>query len=272
MIKGERLFEGTMRYASIALEHKAGFIFESPTWRANTDWGRKLGYDGESLAKANREAIEILAEIRKEYENERFQMVISGCIGPRGDGYSSNPSNIMTAKEAEQYHLEQIKTFERTEADMVTALTINYVQEAEGIVRAAMQVDIPVVVSFTVETNGMLPTGQSLEQAITDLDDATNAAPAYYMINCAHPTHFDAVLSDNAAWSRRIRGLRANASSKSHAELDKETALDDGNPVELGSQYSQLMNRLRNLSVLGGCCGTDERHIQEIAKACIVHP
>jgi S-methylmethionine-dependent homocysteine/selenocysteine methylase len=255
-------------YASIATSHKAGFILESPTWRANHDWGAKLGYDSKSLADVNRMAIDLLVGIRQEYENEQSPMVISGCIGPRGDGY--NPSSLMSVDEAERYHSEQIKVFADTDADMITAITMNYSEEAEGIVRAANEAGMPVVISFTVETNGSLPTGQSLESAITNLDRTTDNAPIYYMINCAHPSHFEAVLSNGKPWwLDRIQGLRANASSASHTELDKATELDDGNPVELGGQYSQLVNRLKHLNVLGGCCGTDHRHIQEIAKACI---
>ena len=179
------------KYASIATSYKVGFILESPTWRASRDWGTKLGYDIKSLANANHMAIDLLLDIRREYENERSRMVISGCIGPRGDGY--NPSNVMTAGEAEKYHSEQMKTFANTEADMITAITMNHAQEAEGIVRASKQEGIPVAVSFTVETNGLLPTGESLERVITTLDESTGSAPVYYMINCAHPSHFKKV-------------------------------------------------------------------------------
>ena len=195
-------------------------------------------------------------------------MVISGCIGPRGDGY--NPSSLMSVDEAEQYHNEQIKVFANTEADMVTAITMNYSDELRALFEAAKQASMPVAVSFTVETNGSLPTGQSLEDAITTLDKVTGNAPVYYMINCAHPSHFETVLNKGKPWwLNRIHGLRANASSASHAELDRATESDYGNPVELGGQYGQLVNRLKHLNVLGGCCGTDHRHIQEIAKACI---
>jgi S-methylmethionine-dependent homocysteine/selenocysteine methylase len=194
--KGKEALQRYYRtYASIATSHKAGFILESPTWRANCDWGAKLGYDSKSLANVNRMAIELLVGIRQEYENKQSPMIISGCIGPRGDGY--NPSNLMSVDEAEQYHSEQIKVFANTDADMVTAITMNYSEEAEGIVRAAEQAGMPVAVSFTVETNGSLPTGQSLESAITTLDKVTGNAPVYYMINCAHPSHFEAVLGSN---------------------------------------------------------------------------
>jgi S-methylmethionine-dependent homocysteine/selenocysteine methylase len=253
--------------ASIAANYEVGFILESPTWRANTDWGEKLGYSSNELAEFNRKAIRLLSDIRNEYENEKTRMVISGCIGPRGDGYV--PSNMMTEQEAKRYHTTQIATFIETEADMVSAYTMTYVEEVIGIVRAAASAGMPVVISFTVETDGRLPSGMSLKDAIEKVDESANRIPVYYMINCAHPTHFENALAADEPWSKRIRGIRANASAKSHAELDGAEELDDGNPVELASQYHQLRSRLSNLNVLGGCCGTDHRHVEEICKACV---
>ena len=212
-----------------------------------------------------RQAIELLEEIRAEYEDGNTKMVISGCVGPRGDGY--NPSDFMTEEEAEGYHKVQIETFSYTNADMVTAITMTYFEEAVGITQAAKSLGMPVVISFTVETDGKLPSGQSLKDAIQKVDEATSNYPAYYMINCAHPTHFENVLVENEPWLQRIRGLRANASTLSHAELDEAEELDDGSPSELSSQYKELRNKLNNLNVLGGCCGTDHRHIEEIIKA-----
>lgn len=252
-------------YANLAKNYQVGLILESATWRANPDWGLKLGYSGKVLAEMNRKAIALLHEIRDKDETEKTPMVISGCIGPRGDGY--NPAELMTVDEAQEYHLNQITTFQDAEADMVTAITMTYVEEAIGIVRAAKSVGIPVVISFTVETDGKLPTGQTLKDAITQVDQATDNTPVYYMINCAHPTHFANVLVTDQPWLERIRGLRANASTKSHAELDEAEELDDGNPEELGSQYGELRGKLKNLNVLGGCCGTDHRHVEAMCKA-----
>jgi len=254
------------RYASIAKAHDLGFVLESPTWRANPDWAGKLGYSVAELTTVNRDAIALMAEIRKEFETTRSPMVISGCFGPRGDGY--DPGKKMSASQAEDYHAFQAEIFAGGEADMVTAITMNYVEEAIGIARAAAAAGIPSAISFTVETDGRLPTGQPLESAVAAVDDATGAAPAYYMINCAHPTHFESQLKAGASWTGRIRGLRANASKRSHAELDQATELDAGNPVELGKQYSTLRGKLGKLNVLGGCCGTDHRHIEQIALAC----
>jgi S-methylmethionine-dependent homocysteine/selenocysteine methylase len=194
-------------------------------------------------------------------------MVISGCVGPRGDGY--DPARVMSEDEAERYHAEQVGVFAMTAADMVSAITMTNVPEAIGVTRAAQAAGMPAVISFTVETDGRLPTGDSLEDAIERVDAATGAGPAYYMINCAHPTHFEGALSSREPWIRRLRGVRANASAKSHAELDEAKELDAGNPAELGAQYRSLMRRLPHLAVLGGCCGTDQRHIAAIASACI---
>jgi len=252
-------------YAAIAREHQVGFILESATWRANPDWADQLGYSRDSLATMNHEAIDMLTAIRDEYETDKSKMVISGCVGPRGDGY--NPASMMSAAEAERYHATQIGTFKDTEADLVTAITMTYAEEAIGISRAAKSAGLPVVISFTVETDGKLPSGQSLKEAIETVDAATDKTPAYYMINCAHPNHFEDALANGESWVQRIHGLRANASTKSHAELDEAEELDDGNPVELGAQYKLLKNKLPNLKVLGGCCGTDHRHIEAISMA-----
>ncbi len=242
-----------------------GFVLESPTWRANADWAAKLGYDEARLAEINRVAIEVMAEIRGEYETAASPMVISGNIGPRGDGY--NPTALMSAAEAADYHGAQIATFARTEADLVSAVTLNYVNEAIGVVRAARRADMPVVISFTTETDGRLPTGESLREAIEATDAATASAAAYYMVNCAHPTHYQGALADGEAWTRRIRGMRANATRRSHAELDAAADLDAGDPVEFGREYAEIVGRFGHFNVLGGCCGTDHRHVEEICKS-----
>jgi S-methylmethionine-dependent homocysteine/selenocysteine methylase len=253
------------RHAGIARDHGVGFILESATWRASEDWGGKLGYSALALDTANRKAIEMLHDLRAQLETDRTPMIISGCIGPRGDGY--DPGTFMTPEQAADYHSRQVRTFAQSDADQVTAITMTNSAEAIGIARAAAAERMPSVVSFTVETDGRLSTGQSLAEAIIEVDAATGAAPAYYMINCAHPTHFEGVLA-HAAWARRLRGVRANASRHSHAELDMAEELDDGDPMQLGEQYAALRRRYPWINVLGGCCGTDHRHIARIVAAC----
>jgi S-methylmethionine-dependent homocysteine/selenocysteine methylase len=250
-------------YIDIAREQGVGLILDTPTWRANPDWGDLLGYSEAALADVNRRSVELLAEFRPRLGGES-ELVISGCLGPRGDGYRAD--KIMTAAEAQRYHTAQIEAFAGTEADQITALTLTYPSEAVGIVRAAEAAAMPVAISFTVETDGRLPNGASLEEAITEVDAETDGAAAYFMINCAHPTHFAQVL-ESGSWVERIRGLRANASSKSHAELDEADELDEGDPLELASQYRALAGSLPNLTVVGGCCGTDQRHIGAICAA-----
>jgi S-methylmethionine-dependent homocysteine/selenocysteine methylase len=252
-------------YAEMARHYGIGCVLESATWRASADWGAKLGYDAAAIAEINRRAIYILHAVRREYETEKSKMVISGCIGPRSDGY--HPAALMSESEAERYHALQAEVFRNAGADLVTATTMTYTAEAIGISRAAKHSGMPVVISFTVETDGRLPTGQALKDAIEEVDLATSNAPQYYMINCAHPTHFAGNLTGPAPWLERIRGLRANASSKSHAELDEAQELDDGNPAELAEQYRELRTRLPRLNVVGGCCGTDHRHVEAICKA-----
>jgi S-methylmethionine-dependent homocysteine/selenocysteine methylase len=221
-----------------------------------------LGLTAAELDQLNRQSIEMLQRLRDEYAS--VPVVISGCIGPRGDGY--DPGQIMSADEAASYHVHQAGTLAAAGADMLSALTMTNSNEAIGIARAARQLAIPVAVSFTVETDGALPTGQSLADAIAEVDSATGGYPDYFMVNCAHPTHFERQLLSGGEWVGRVRGLRANASRCSHAELDAMTTLDDGNPQELAGQYRALREKLPQLTVLGGCCGTDYRHIAAIAE------
>jgi S-methylmethionine-dependent homocysteine/selenocysteine methylase len=242
-----------------------GFILESPTWRASRDWGRQLGYAPEELADINRKAIAMLEELRTQWADAGTPILISGCIGPRGDGYQVGEA--MDAETARRYHQAQIDTFSNTAADLVSAFTINYTAEAIGIVKAAQQADIPVVIGFTVETDGRLPSGETLGAAITQVDRTTQGGPAYYMLNCAHPTHFEDVLRTDAAWIQRIGAVRANASSKSHAELDEATELDIGDIHALADHYNTLRSLLPRLKVFGGCCGTDHRHLGAICES-----
>lgn len=254
------------RHAAVARDNGVGFILESATWRASHDWGEKLGYSPTALDDANRKAIALLHDLKAEFETDRSLMVISGCIGPRGDGY--DPGKVMTPEEAEAYHAQQIRVLAAAGVDLVTAITMTNVSEAIGITRAAQAAGLPVAISFTVETDGCLPTGDSLREAIDAVDAATSAGPAYYMINCAHPSHFEQQLPSGETWADRIRGIRANASKRSHKELDEATELDAGDPVALGEHYRALRRRLPGINVLGGCCGTDHRHIEQICFAC----
>ena len=255
-------FEG---FLELARERDAGFVLDTSTWRANPDWAALLGYDAGALDRVNREAVAFAQAIRDEHAGTDTPVLVNGVIGPRGDGYKAE--NLMSSEEAEEYHAGQVRSFAEAGADMISAITMTYAEEAIGIARAAAKAELPVAISFTVETDGKLPSGQALGDAIAQVDFETDSAPAYYMVNCAHPSHFEHVVQDGGAWVGRIAGLRANASMMSHAELDEAEELDEGDPAELGADYVALRTHLRNVNVIGGCCGTDERHVAAVAAA-----
>ena len=260
-------------YAKLAVRFGVGFVLESPGWRGNPDWAEKLGYSPAELDEANRDGIRLMHEILAACETPGSPMVISGAVGPRGDGYKIGAT--MSPEQSARYHAQQIRVYRDAGADLVSAFTMTYADEALGIANAAAALGIPAVISFTLETDGRLPSGQTLREAIESVDARATQAPVYYMINCAHPTHFAAELQAGAPWLERIVGLRANASCRSHAELDESPDLDAGNPTELGRQYLQLRKILPRLNVLGGCCGTDHRHLEAICESClpaVAHP
>jgi homocysteine S-methyltransferase len=259
----ERLDRYFLEHAQVAAQSGVGFILESATWRASSDWGHLLGYTPDGLAEANRVAIDQLVNLRSQLGEDVADVVVSGCIGPRGDGYDG--AARMDARQAHEYHAVQVETLTATDADMVNAMTITYVDEAVGIVRAAQDGAIPVAISFTVETDGALPDGTPLGEAIDRVDDATGGSAAYFGVNCAHPTHFAHLLDPVAPWTPRLRGLRANASRRTHAELDESESLDAGDALELATQYANLRDIFPSLTILGGCCGTDVSHLRAIA-------
>jgi homocysteine S-methyltransferase len=258
-----RYYEPFLR---LARDRGAGFVLSSPTWRANPDWGEELGYDAAALATVNRGAVAFLGEVRDDVLTlgDRDGVLIEGCVGPRSDAY--RPTLRMDVDQAERYHSLQLHVLADAGCAQAAALTLSYVEEAVGIVRAARAAGLPIVIGFTVETDGRLPSGDSIEQAIDAVDSATDGAAQSFMLNCAHPTHFADALPDGPARSR-IQALRANASTKSHDELDASEDLDAGDPADLAERYVALRRELPELHVLGGCCGTDIRHITAISDA-----
>lgn len=243
-------------YLDVARRHGAGFVVEAPTWRANPDWAARLGFSVVQLDDLNRRAIELAEEVRASATADGITAVVSGCVGPR--------ERTMTAAEAQDYHAPQIASFAATTADLVTAVTINDAAEAVGIVRAAADADVPVAVSFTVETDGRLATGQSLREAVERVDADTDSGAAYFMVNCAHPTHLTGTFDDEGPWLQRMVGLRLNASTRNHAELDEADDLDEGDPDDFGAGTAALRERLPAATVFGGCCGTDVRHVAAV--------
>ena len=243
-------------YARIAEAAGAALLLESPTWRASLDWGRLLGYDQPALDRVNVAAVRLLTEIADDWRGRVPQIRLAGVIGPRGDGYRTS---TISPEAARAYHLPQARALAGAGADLLSAYTLTSVGEALGIAVAAREVGVPASLSFTVETDGRLPDGTTLADAVAAVD--AECAPAYFGINCAHPRHIERGLSDGGAWRERIAVVRANASTLSHAELDEAEDLDDGDPLELADDLGRLRPLLPGLRVIGGCCGTDARHV-----------
>lgn len=251
-------------FLNLARAQGTGFVLDSPTWRAQSRFASALDCTERDLWDANREAVRFVAALRDECAGHGQLIVLNGVVGPCGDAYA--PEQAIVAREAEDYHDQQVGWLADTDVDMLTALTFTQSAEAIGLLRAARKVDLPVVISFTVETDGTLPTGQHLGDAIAEVDAATGKAAAYFMVNCAHPDHFRDALHDED-WLPRLRGLRCNASRCSHAELDEAEELDAGDPRELAQLYRGLMQKMPWVNVVGGCCGSDLRHVSQIASA-----
>ncbi len=252
-------------YMVLAAESKAGYVLETPTWRANPDWGAQLGYSRDDLRRVTHESVGLAQGLREEWSSDG-RVLVSGCVGPRGDGYV--PGDTMSTDEAADYHRQQVGDLADAGADLVTAFTLSYAEEGVGVAAAAAECGIPSVIGFTVEPDGRLPSGTRLGDAIEQVDAATGSAAAWFMVNCAHPDHVLPGLPDaEGPWLSRIGAYRANASRMTHAELDEAEVLDDGDPIDLAGGYLSLRDRLPGLRVVGGCCGTDVRHVRAAAQA-----
>lgn len=245
-----------LAYADIAVRAGAPLLLETPTWRANPDHAALLGYDAAALDRVNRDSVAFLSAVAAERTDELVRWEVGGMLGPRGDGYAS--AGPVDPEAAADYHRPQLASFAAAGASRATALTLTEVGEAIGVARAAADVGLPMGIGFTVETDGRLPDGTSLATAVEQVDAA--ASPAYFLVNCAHPSHVLRGL-DEGTWRGRIGGLRVNASTMSHAELDEAEELDDGDPTLLAADQLPLLEAFVNLEVLGGCCGTDARHV-----------
>ncbi|MEQ8782825.1 MAG: homocysteine S-methyltransferase family protein [Roseibium album] len=257
------LVEYYERFVEIARQSGRGFILDAPTWRAGVAWAGPLGKPVSEVLQTNERAVGFVSEIRMRHETDSLPILVNGLVGPSGDAYA--PDATLSYQDALLIHAPQIHALGRAGVDMISAMTLTHAGEAVGIAQAAREIDLPAVIAFTLETDGRLPSGQPLREAIEEVDEATDSSPHYYMINCAHPDHFREVLETGASWKLRVGGIRSNASRMSHAELDEAETLDDGNPGELGRLSADLLRHLPNIRVVGGCCGTDHRHVGCIA-------
>lgn len=250
-----RYFNG---YLNVARRHKINFILGTPTWRASKDWGYRLGYSAKEMAQINRDAVGFMRNMKAALPGGQVDVLVSGNIGPRGDGYVVDTA--MEVAEARDYHMDQIKVLAGAGVDAITAMTINYSDEAAGIVMAARDMSLPVIISFTLN-DGLLPGGESLREAIEKTDEKTGGYAAYFMLNCVHPDHLVKLFEEDGDWLRRIKGIRANASTKSHEELDDSGVLDGGDKDQFAAGYAEIHRLLPDLQVFGGCCGTDSTHL-----------
>lgn len=253
-----RWFDG---FVDLARRGGTGFVLDTATWRANMGWAGAMGLDEAGIRRVNADAVAFAKTWRDRHETETLPILVNGVVGPSGDGYVV--TSARTAMEAEDLHWPQVQALAAAGADLVTAVTMNYTAEAIGVARAAQRAGMPHVLSLTVETDGNLPSGQDLQEALAEIEAATGGSALFYMVNCAHPSHFSHRL--DGPMRNRIGGIRANASRLSHAELDAATELDDGNPHEFGTDYAAFRQLLPGLRIIGGCCGSDHRHV---ASAC----
>lgn len=260
-----RLTDYYREHWDIAQRHGVGVVFDTPTWRASPSWAAKLDYDLETLASLNQDAVALLLGLRAEMAADHSAFVVSGNLGPQGDGYV--PGARMSVDEATAYHSWQARVLADAGVDVISIFTVNYVEEGLGAANAIAETGLPSVISFTVETDGVMPDGVQLSEAIARVDAEATTAPAYYMVNCAHPTHVLDTLNQSGEWKQRIRGFRANASRMSHAELDESESLDAGDATEFGHLFVDVRTAAPSISILGGCCGTDARHVEQIAQA-----
>ncbi len=274
LLDDERAREALRRYFAGFLElaqtQNTGFVLDTDTWRGCLEWAPKLGVSKDKLLELNADAVKFAKSIREEWADRVSPILVNGVVGPAGDGY--RPGALPSATEAEAIHTPQIRVFAEEGVDMISAITMTNIGEATGIARAAKAAGLPVVISFTVETDGRLPTGDKLGEAIQAVDAATDGVPAYYMVNCAHPDHFRDAIANGEAWTNRIGGVRANASRLSHEELDVAEELDQGDPKEFGHLHGKLAQMLPSLKVFGGCCGTDLRHVGCVVESLQLQP
>lgn len=252
------MYDYYLDYVKAAKKYNVPVIIDTPTWRFNKDWAIQSGYNDQQLANRNKEAVDLVRGLKDVYDN----VIISGELGPRYDGYVI--SEKMTTEEAQQYHSAQVESFSSSNVDIITAATMNYVEEALGVTLAAKSTSTPLVVSFTLSSEGDLPSGMTLKEAIMKVDTISGEYPLHYMINCVHPVYFAELLKKNKdqAWIKRIKGIRPNASSKSHEELDNLGTLDVGDMDELANYCKEIQDSCKHIKLFGGCCGTTVEHIE----------
>lgn len=245
-------------YVDLAAQQQRPLVLDTPTWRANADWGDRLGYDLEDLDAINADAVALVRQVIEDAETEGVTVEVNGCVGPRYDDHYASQDN-MTAEESESYYGVQVRALAAAGADRITLVTTMSVAEGIGVVRAAVAERIPVAVSFVVGDDGRLASGDSVAEAIAQIDAATDAVALGYLVNCAHPSEVEQGLAACAddAYLNRIIGFRLNAAKEHEPESPER-------PENFAELQAGLKRYARNATVFGGCCGTDVQHIRAL--------
>ncbi|WP_286238828.1 homocysteine S-methyltransferase family protein [Neptuniibacter halophilus] len=249
-------------YLDVVAKHKLCALIGGLDYRASPDWGKLLGYSDAGLAEANLQSIDFLRDVAAEYAHDIEQTLIQGLIGPRGDAYQQG--HTITAEAAEDYHAIQLTTLKKAGVDLALAITFNNVEESIGVARAAKTIGVPLAISLTLNRNSTLGDGTPLADAIEQIDQATDHSVEFYSINCSHPIEYEPAI-DGGPWLQRVRGVRPNASKMEKVALCKIGHLESGDPVELGEQCGELAKRYPHMDIWGGCCGTWDQHLDQIA-------
>ncbi|PTU32273.1 homocysteine S-methyltransferase family protein [Stenotrophobium rhamnosiphilum] len=252
------------RYLDASAKHGFVALMGGLDYRASPDWGSLLGYSREALAETQHRCIDFLRDVAKPYVDQLPGISYVGIVGPRGDAYSLNQT--ITAESAEDYHSVQLETLSKAGVDLVSAMTFNNIPEAVGLSRAAARVGLPLALSFTLDSTCCLKSGPSLKEAIEAVDtQAGDAKPTFYGINCSHPFEFEPAI-EPGAWFQRVRSLRPNAAKMDKISLCQLGHLEEGDPKELGELMGDIAKRYPHIDIWGGCCGTWETHLDEIAR------
>lgn len=253
------------RYLDTAARHGFGVLMGGLDYRASPDWASLIGYSADALAEMQLRAIDFLRDVARPYEEQLPALMYAGVVGPRGDAYEAN--RTITADEAEEYHSVQLATLARTGVDLVEAMTFNSVPEVIGLARAAARAGLPLGVLFTLDsTTRRLASGPSLKEAIETIDaQSGDDRPAFYGINCSHPLEFMPAI-ESGTWFERVRCLRPNAAMMDKISLCTLGHLESGDPASLGELMGGLARQYPHIDMWGGCCGTWETHLDEIAR------
>ena len=253
-------------YLNVGRDVDVPMIMLTPTWRANPERLGLAGFD--DVRGVHKECFDFISSMRGEYGDYASNAPIGGLMSCRGDAY--RPEEALGIDEAEVFHSEQVDAFARTGVDFIMASTLPARTEAIGIAKAMARSGLPYVPSFIVRPDATLLDGTPLDDVIVEIDDTVDPAPVFYMMNCIHPDVYLSVypMLDGEHVKRRMLGLQANTSLMRPEELDKLDRLDTADAGDFAVSIINVHDRC-GAKILGGCCGTDERHIRSIAERLI---